>query len=482
MSDFNLYSVNWQDGMLVGRQHLEEQERFFRDLVRWHGRSTADTFGLIRKSLSGKPALQLNLSAATGELLVEVVRCQAITPDGGVIEINESSQPQITATAAIAEADVPVYLGVDYVERPSVGTPDPQEDPPRVPYLAGKYLLSLYQPPKLPEAQVLKIAELRVSGTEVAWSDGYFPPCLALNAEERLDRKARDYRNRLENLLSLASRAYLAISAGGALSGEKTELQDAFRQTVHHFGCHLAATLDDFVVGKSSPHPIVLVLFFKRLYRVFSTLLNLHPGLKDFLNERFFVKEMNTEVGRYLSMIDAFLLSDYDHRNLGGHLQTIDEILVGVRGVLGHLAQVRKEQLGPQAVATDVLTYRGRTYKVVAYSESRLEQAGELSYLVISIPEPVRISDVVALLGKDLCSDSEWVNMQVRLGLNEARGLGETDPVNVDTVSFGNKVALRPEDMLPTPGVRQLTLIFRGADDPHKFAGLSKMDLIVYSA
>ena len=71
--------------------------------------------------------------------------------------------------------------------------------------------------------------------------------------------------------------------------------------------------------------------------------------------------------------------------------------------------------------------------------------------------------------------------MHVRLGLNDARGLGETDPVAVDAVSYGDKVALHPHDMLQSASVRKLTLIFRGVSDASTFAKLGKMDLFVYS-
>jgi hypothetical protein len=71
--------------------------------------------------------------------------------------------------------------------------------------------------------------------------------------------------------------------------------------------------------------------------------------------------------------------------------------------------------------------------------------------------------------------------MQVRLGQNEARGLGETDPVEIDVVTYGNKVALHPQDMLKSPSVNQIILIFRGAADSQRFTNLSKMDLIVYA-
>jgi hypothetical protein len=481
MSDLNLYSVNWQDGMLVTQQHLKDQEKYFENLARWYAVDTGDRYGLVRKDFSGKPALSLNLSLSGNHLRVEVVRCQAVTPDGGVIEINESSANTARAEAPVESSPVPVFIGIDPTAKVQVGDPDPQEDLPRVPYLASSYRLTLGQPPNLPEGSFVQIALLQIDGSEVAHAPDYFPPCLSLNADDRLTQKASDYRNRLENLLSLASRAYAAVASGGALAGEQTTLQTAFQETIYQFAYHLSSSLDDFIIGRNALHPMHLVLFFKKLFRSFTTLLNLKPGLKDFLNERYFLKETSIDVGRFMASVDGFLLADYNHNDLGGHLRAIDDILGQVRGIMGFLAQVQREQLGETAVATDTLTYHGRTYRVVNYSGNRLEKVGELCYLLIDVAEPCAMSDTVVLINKDLFSAAEWSRMQVRLGLNEARGLGETDPVTVDVTTFGDKVALRPEDMLKSPSVRQMTLIFRGSSDPDKLSNLGKMDLIVYA-
>lgn len=481
MTDLNLYSVNWQDGMLITQQHLKDQEKYFEELARWYALDVGDRYGLVRKSFSGQPALSLNLSLSGSRLQVEVVRCQALTPDGGVIEINEATQGRVHAETEVGSNDVPVYIGIDTSARQPVGEPDPQEDLPRLPYLSGNYKLALGSPPDLPTGQYFQIASLSVDGSDVAPAEYYYPPCVSLYADEQLTTKALDYRNRLENLLSLASRAYMAVCAGGALSGEKTDLQEAFKDTIYQFAYHLSSTLDDYVVGKNAGHPIQLVLFFKKLFRSFTTLLNLQPGLKDFLNERFFVKEMNSDVGRFMSQVDAFLLAEYNHNDLGGHVRAIDDLLGQVRGIFGFLAQVKKEQLGDQAVATDTLTYHGQTYRVADYGSCRCEQVGELTYLLIDVSDARAMTDTVVLLNKDLFDAARWSSMQVRLGLNEARGLGETDPVEIDVVTYGNKVALHPQDMLKSSSVGQITLVFRGADNPEKFANLSKMDLIVYA-
>jgi len=480
MSDLNLYSVNWQDGMLVTQQHLKDQEAFLEEVARWYQLTGGDAYGLAAKSRETGAGLHLEATVSGGTVQVELIRCQAVTPDGSIIEVSEESRTAVRAQAELTGNTVPVYIAVGTPAKRPVGEPDPNEDPPRIPSLVGNYVLQLGEPPAVPRGQYVQIARLAVDGVEITQDPTYFPPSLSMHSDERLAQKIKDYRNRLENLLSLASRAYTAMGEG-SLEGAKSSLQVAFRQTIYQFAFHMSASLDQFITGRNAPAPIHMVVFFKRLYRVLTTLLNLEPGLKDYLNERFFVKEVGTDVGQFMAKVDSFLLADYDHENIGGHVTEIDQILDTVRGMMGFLAQVKKEQLGTQAVATDSLTYHGQTYRIVEFASSTLQQVGELSYLIIEAANPAPIADTVILINKDLYSTGDWTNMQVRLGINEARGLGETDPVDVDVVTYGSKVALHPQDMLKSPSVHQLTLIFRGAPDPEKLANLSKMDLNVFS-
>ncbi len=482
MSDLRLYSVNWQDGMLITEQHLKDQETYFEELARWYRLDVGDRYGLVKRSATGIPALELKTATGSGKLRVSLVRCQALTPDGGFIEISETSDYTVKAETGLTDGPVAVYVAVNRASRKEIGEPDPSEDVPRIPYQIPGYSLHLGKEPGHPEGSYLKIAELSVTAGEVVPAEGYYPPSLSLSSDERLSAKAGDFRNRVENLLSLSSRAYLAIESGGSLGAERTELQEAVKDTVHRIAYHLAATLDDFVTGRNAIHPMAMVIYFKRLFRVVSTLLNLQPALKDYLNEKHFTREAGTDVGRFISSIDGFLLTEYDHTDIGGQVGMIDGILAGLRGMLGFLAQAKKEELGREAVASESLTYAGKTYKLVGYSSCRLERVGELSYLLIDIEQPQPMADVVALITKDLFGAAEWSNVQVRLGLNEARGLGETDPVQVDVVTFGAKVALRPQDMLPARSVGKLTMIFRGASNPEKLADLGKLDLMVYSS
>jgi len=481
MSDFKLYSVNWQDGMLITQQHLREQEKYLEQVSRWHAMRAGDNWGLVRKSASGRSALSLNLSVNGRRLAVEVVRCQALTPGGYYIEIDDSLGEVIRGEAEISDTRMPVYVAVDPDSRKTTGDPDPAEDIPRLPYLVNSYTVHLGNPPNMPEGSYIQVGELAINGSEATPAEDYYPPCLTLYADDRLAEKTSEFKNRLENLLSLATRAHRETTLSGGGGGQSTSLQMAFKDMIGVFVYQLSANLDGFITGPNAGHPIELVKIFKKLFRVFSTSLNLYPGLKDYLNEKYFSRELGSEVDRFLSSIEAFILSEYNHRGLGEHIAAIDEILDISRGVFAFLARTKSGDLGEQAVATETMTYRGRTYRNLKYAGCRLEQVGELSYLLIEVTEPCPVSDLVTLMSKELFSEAEWSNMQVRLGFNEARGLGETDPVDVDTAKLGNKVVLHPRDMLESNSVRQVTLIFRGVPSPEKFSQLGQMDLILYT-
>jgi len=305
---------------------------------------------------------------------------------------------------------------------------------------------------------------------------------MSVSADERLSSMAVDYRNRLENLLKLSINAHIAASSDKGIEGASTKLQSAFRETTYYLVYHMASHLDDFAIGRGAAHPGVFIAQFKKLFRVVSALLHLQPGLKDFLNEKFFTKEAGTDIGSWLSAIDSFLLSAYDHRDIAAQMRAVDRILGTMRALMAFLSKTRTDQLGEQAVATETIMYRGTTYRNSALGGRKLEEVGELNYLIMKLAEPCPMKDAVALINKELFSDGQWRNMQVRLGMNEARGLGETDPVEVDTTSYSNKVVLHPMDMLSSASVRQVTLIFRGLPDSQKLAALGKTDLIFYVA
>lgn len=480
MGDFDLNSVNWQDGMLLSMKHLRDQERFFSELSRWHAAGADDNYGLIKKA-GGLPPLKISASLSGSSIKVELSRCQAVLPCGMYVEYNQamSGGDVLKAEAEVKETSVPVFLGAVEGGRVQTGDPDPSEEIPRLPYEMPEYTLSLMEPPGLPESRYIRIEVFNVSGSEVGPDPAYFPPCVTVSADGRLASRAVNYRNRMENLLKLSTRAYSAASSSGGLEGASTRLQSAFRETMYFLLYHMAAHLDDFRTGRNAGHPVEMIVQLKKLFRVISSLLSSRPGLTDYLNEKFFSRN-NAEARTYISSVDAFLMSEYEHRDIGKQIRMADEIIATLGEIMAFLAQTSPDQLLDQEEAAETMTYKGKTYKVCELSGRRLEEVGELAHLVMDPVQKGPVSDAVVLINKSLFSEDEWRSMQVRLGLNRARGLGETDPVEIDVNTYRNKVVLHPMDMLKSPSVDQVTLIFRGVADAGKLNDLGKADLVLY--
>ncbi len=481
MSDFNLYSVNWQDGMLLAQQHLRDQERYLEELARWYGIPIGDAYGLMRAGAGAEPALTMNATINGDRLRVEVTRCQAVTPDGFVVSISESSGQRLIGTGTAASGEVPVYISIAPQQKTETGDPDPSEDVPRLPHRSFRYTLHIGQEPGVPIGQRLAIARLVVSGTEVSHHPQYLPPCVTLFADERMHQRTASLRNRLETLLTISNRAYTTLIGGGTLPADSGGLKSDLTRMVYQFVSYLSSTLDDFLDGRNGGHPLRAITYHKKLFRVFQTLLNLRPGIRDYVHEKYFVKQQGSDISQFIAAIDGFLMADYNHEAIGKHFADIESIGDQIRGILGYMAQVKEDQLGPQAVATESLTYSNRTYKIADYGAVRCERVGDLTYLEVPLIAGQAMKDSVILLAKGLFSANEWSTMHIRLGLNAARGLGETDPVEIDTTTYGDKVALHPVDMLQSQSVNKVTLIFRGARDASAFANLGKMDLFIYA-
>jgi len=479
MDGFKLQSMNWRDGMLLTMGHLRAQESYFEELVRWHAFNAGDQYGLAKKDPL-QPPLRLHATMSGSRLRVEVSRCQALLPSGMAVEFTEATSGGgvLKVEADVNKTRVPVFLGVNPGEKQQVGDPDPSEEVPRVPYEIPAYRLTLGEPPNLPETMYIQIAMLAVSGSEVSPASDYFPPCVSINADERLSAVAVEWRSRLASLLKLATRAYEAAWSDEAPGDTSKRSQDAIRGTLYFLVYDLASTLDDLAVNQKSIHPGVFIMRYKKLLRVVSTLLNLHPGFRDSLNEDFFTREMHTDIMTWSSAIDSLLLSSYDHRDIARQVGSIHGFLGNLAALMAYLSQTTPSP--PDELVPPTFTYRGKTFSRCDVSGWHLEERGEANFLVIDLAAARPMKDVISLIKKTAFADDQWQSMQIRVGINDARGLGVTDPVDADLGARGSTIVLHSSDINPNASVRQVTFIFRGMHDPKRLADLGRSDVGLY--
>ncbi len=148
-------AVNWVDGMKISRQHFIETDHYHTDQVRRAGAAalTSLNYGLLLPQ-DGADALDVQVLGDAGhQIRVNVARCQAIAPDGSLLDVQETDGLKLdTSLAGILEQyrlpmtqsiDIYMVVSVGLFERQPAGTPSESEIPLRHPYTAPLYRVSL---------------------------------------------------------------------------------------------------------------------------------------------------------------------------------------------------------------------------------------------------------------------------------------------------------------------------------------------------
>lgn len=470
MDDFKLQSINWRDGMLLTMEHFRKQQQYFEELLRWHAVGTGDNYGLVRKHKDRAP-LQLDSKISGGRLKVEVWGCQAVLPGGAFVEFNGSMSGGEVLKSEIEfdEDPVPVYICLVQDRKKQVGDPDPREEIPRIPYEIPEYSIVLGEAPNLPASMYVQAALLKVDGSGVSMADGYFPPCISVDADERLHGKIKEYRKQLEGLLRSSIEAALTNSG-------PDRLQRAYREMSGFLVHQLSSGLDDFAVGAHTHHPRRYVVMIKGLLRTVSSMLKAQNELKDSINDEFFAKKGGTNLDIFLSTIDKYLDSSYDHEDIAGQTRVIDEILRTLGEMIESIAGSEAREEIP-----NILSYQGKTYTKQVFSGITVDEVGEWTNVVIDMEEPFDMKGVVVLIKRALFTDNQWLHMESYMGMNEVRDPGNSYTTKRDLNTRAKEIVLWSEDQFFQETVNRITLILRGISDTRQLEDLGSRDVIIYA-
>jgi len=469
----SLWAVNWKDGMLITEKHLSHQSRYHEELVQWLSSNLAGGYGLVANQTYRRETLEVVPELKEGTLIVTVDSCLAVTAGGYIVNINRENQAGSPPTATLpvdpmAEQTLPVYLSVEVETKKEIGEPMAGEEPPRIPYATQKYELHIGKAPNLAEGTWLQIAELNLRSNQVSLSEDYLPPCVTVSSSRRLYLAAGELRNILENLLKLTAQVFVAFSS----PGEGFELQESFSTMVEQLTLFLA-TIIDSQPPPGPQHPSELVLRYKSLFRFFWSLFELHPEVRSFLQRSQIAEKEKS----FLAEVQTFLKRDYRHEDLRSQVSSIRALLRDMEEILVFISQLGPAQFRPFA---KILEYRGNEYSQLTYERCHFYREGDLHYLTIEGIKTEPLKDIIALVSKSLFSAQDYAYIDMRIGTNEAKTVGRSDPGEVDTRTIGDRIVFSLVDRLETPDVYRMTVIFRGPIDYSRFFDITPSDVQVY--
>lgn len=480
MDNFNLWSVNWKDGMLVSQQHLKEQERYFEELLRWTLFHLPHEYGLVKGPMHAGDPLDLDVRMEGDILRVFLRTCTAVTQGGHLIYVtdaNQGDEPVFAHKQVSLEKTerIGVYLVVKPNSKKEVGDPDPDEDPPRFPYLTSRYELVLGEVPKLSDGIFLQVGELEVMEGKVEPSRDFIPPCMTISSFSRLqDQIARFYttlegiqRNALNTLEGFARR-----SQAESLS-EQSQIK-SLRSQFEWLVQNIASSLDIYLSSLSNKSPREVVGFFKGFFKGYQVFFKLDPGLEEFIINEYFTKHLTPSQGdMFFELFESFAKLNYNHSDLRSHLRRISQILQIMEGILKFFAE-------GFTGTEDKIIYESIEYSLIRYQKPTYRQDGDIYYLVLDGFGSKPVQNVIVRIKKVVIRREDYSRIAVFLGDNENDTLATAVPSVLDTEKFTEWIVIKPRMDLSCAGLNRLTIIFAGNLENRRLQSVSSDEIQVF--
>ena len=201
-TDKNYFRVNWIDGMKINKDHFIALENSVFEVVQHieQNNITPTNFGLLPELSDQESALDITISV-DGQSTIEVVlhACRAITLGGYQINITKATKNLLEQSGYILkhqysinkkETEWYVILTVNPFKRIAVGNADPEEEPPRHPFVFSEYKLDIL-PKSDTSNQELGLYHLTIGkiiiedGKPIVDSD-FIPPCRSIQSHPDL--------------------------------------------------------------------------------------------------------------------------------------------------------------------------------------------------------------------------------------------------------------------------------------------------------
>jgi len=480
MSNFNIWSVNWKDGMLVTEKHLLQQERYFEELVRWALYHLPGSYGLVKNRLQVGDPLKLDLLLEGDVLSVTLATCVAVTSGGHLIHITPTNQGGETPRAnRQIEPGKNETLGVYLVgtdTKKEVGEPNPEEEPPRFPFLTSGCELLVGEAPGRDQGSFIQVGEIKVLEGQVSLSEDFMPPCMTISSYSKLQNNVAKLHGTVKAIQEHCIRAmrHLTQTTEGREQLRGSPLRDSMMRQIRSTAEMIASSADRDLNASSFSPPSQVVDFFKGFFGNLNLYFRIYPALRDYLRDEYFAKQLSASQGDIFSdLMEAFEKSAYNHSNLRAHFRQIDQLMQFTEGIFKFYAGAPPEE-------EKTYIYDGIEYQLADYTECSFRQEQSVCYITLDGFDSKSMQNVIVLLNRRMISRDDYSKVNSFIGANEDATLVTTEPSILDTTKDPDRIILRPRMEVSCLALKRLNIILSGNFDTRRLRQVSKNDVRAY--
>jgi len=335
MKETNKYRVNWIDGMKINKNHFIDLENSFLNALKTVEEiNLAPTnYGLLPDFSEKGSSIELSISLdGQNSVEVNITYCKAITLGGYHIDISESTRPLLEQAGCELRKKIhisgqsdqySVVLIINPYQRITVGAADPEEEPPRRPYVLPEYKIDILESSELNHKELglhhLTIGRVQLVDGKLSVINDFIPPSKSIQSHIDLKQAYNGISTFFSNL-----EAYLVqIIQKIHQKKQDNDLALMVLQMSQKMFDYLNYGLADFKIQTQFSAPIELVVKTSSLARIIKNSLDVFSGAgkEEFLNYIADWGDLNQ--GGFETIMSETIDNQYQHTNINPSLDQI---------------------------------------------------------------------------------------------------------------------------------------------------------------
>jgi hypothetical protein len=206
--------VNWIDGMRINKDHFIASENALSEQIQWAAGSALSgiNYGLLPPFDDMESSLKITSEIDAKDIFhVRINTCKAVTRGGIFIDIYNATGDRAELNLSFTETTLDLQnpssesyylvLTVDPFKRIPAGEANPDENPPRNPFVIPEYTLNLVASENADATKLgrhyLVLGVLKISENKPQFVENYIPPCSHVRSHPALI----DLHNQITNFI-----------------------------------------------------------------------------------------------------------------------------------------------------------------------------------------------------------------------------------------------------------------------------------------
>ncbi|QXP59296.1 hypothetical protein [Olleya sp. HaHaR_3_96] len=326
------HKVNWIDGMKINKNHFIGMENAMMSALHSSNSNnvTPVNFGLLPSLDPNQPSIDMTISI-DGQSTIHVTlnTCRAITLGGYEINITEEGRALLEQSGHILkhqygldvkEEEWFIVLYVNPFNKIPVGDADPDEDPPRHPYVLSEYKIDVIPKSEASKQEMglyhITVGKVAMVGDNPVLVEDFIPPCRSIQSHPDLKftySEIGSFLNQMENYsMHIVQKIY-----------QKKQTNDLAHMVLHlsqKTGEYLNAIIPEFRINDKYEAPVVMLTKLVSLARVIKSALDVYVGTgkEELLN--YLTDWCDLNQGAFENVLIDMIELEYVHTNINESL------------------------------------------------------------------------------------------------------------------------------------------------------------------